>query len=294
MKQYRQERNGRSWTLLMVLAALVLVAQRPGPAAGAEENRPVAKVFQELVGSDDLEPSPESYYRYRLNLGDELVDVWARNHRRSVLRDLILNKLVRDFARDQKVAGSDEEIEGYLAYLRRIIGERQATLARERETLALRLQGSALDEELRQHLQDRIGQIDLASRRFDETFSGEAGGGDESGPPGGARWTIAREAVEAWKLDKALFERYGGEVVGKGWRLIPVGALRALVEDRLASLDITFLDPDYCDLFDDDTQLIPASHPYAVTRRQAEAYYSQPWWQRFTSEALPSGAELQP
>ncbi len=262
-----------------ILLLLLLGVGCPGGVAAAGGSPVVARVYQEAITADMLAPSEEAMALWRLRFGDELAEVWAQTKRRDALVRQIVGTLLPLFCAEQAIVASEVDIQGYLAYLRGRIAERRGRLLRAVDELAGRNLGPDLTEQERNHL---LGEVEhlagLISRLDEELATGDAIGN-------GVPWTddaqhaLARSEVLRWKGYQALYERYGGEVVGDARGLVPIGALRALVAERLNTFGVVLLDPDYADVLE-DFRFPYIGTPFSATRRQAEYYFSQPWWIR--------------
>lgn len=87
---------------------------------------------------------------------------------------------------------------------------------------------------------------------------------------------FAREMIIQYKIDRSLYEAYGGEVIFQlANPFQPVGAYRAFLRDqeRLARYEI--IDIDYRECF---WQQFSTPNSYVVP--ESEIDFSQPWWQR--------------
>ncbi|AMV71225.1 hypothetical protein JCM30471_30650 [Desulfuromonas carbonis] len=284
MKQQTKNRIGRGYSsyrrVVPVLSALFLLIL-PSTALSSESSAaaPVAQVFQKLISVADLDPSPETMTRQKVHLGQELTELWQQEERRTILRNKIVEAVVSAFAEEQQVEARDEEIAAYLDYLRWLLQTRLTILTRESAALTAELEQAKPGGKDEKWLQLRLERLNSLiawfSQETTDTKSAELNPARTAMP----QTSEARAGVKRWKLDKALYDRFGGEVVCNGSRLVPVGALRALLEERLNSLDVVILDPVYLDLFDDyRPPLQPGAFP--VTHRQAATYYADPWWVR--------------
>lgn len=247
-------------------------AQEPAPV-----NPVVARVGQVEIRTDSLAPAEEMMQLRRASLGRELAASWERELRRENLRQRIVKELIKLFSREQGLAVTPEDVDSYCTFLDwrfRIYSERWAQKQAE---LIQRSEKPDLSETVRAGLLKRVEELDSVVeryRKFYQRAKEEAGAGVA---PGQARKFSAAGAILRWKAFKALYERYGGKVVCDALELVPVGALEALVKERLQTFTVILLDPDDQDLFDDYQGRVRGPHVEA-SRRQAEAYFSQPWW----------------
>jgi len=284
MIQHSKNRIGRgSGSCLKGLPLLValFLFGLPLAAIGAESSAspPVARVFQTLISASDLGPSTGTMDRQKVHLGPELAGLWQREERRNLLRSKIVDAVISAFADEQQVEARDEEVAAYLDYLHWLLQTRLAVLERESKAVSAELEQAKLGGGDEKWLQLRLDRLNSLIAWFSRQTLDARGGELDPARTAVPQKSEARAGVERWKLDKALYDRFGGEVVCSGSRLVPVGAIRALLEERMNSLDVVILDPVYLDLFDDyRPSLRPDAFP--VTHRQAASYYSAPWWVR--------------
>jgi len=254
----------------------------PGRGAASQE-KPVAMVNQEAITAGMLAPSEEGLSSLRRRLGDELAGRWAREARRKALRRQIVRKLLRVYCAEQGIGATEAEVQSYLDYLRWRTQEFRERLTREWEELTASKLRPGLPENERIPVLRRLERLRRKISLLDEKL----GARDEE-IPGAARRTeeqhaLARDEVLRWKGYKALYERYGGDVMCDARGLVPVGAIQALVEERQSTFGVVLLDPDYRDVLDDFSPSLAGTH-FPVTSRQAEAYFSRPWWVTVVNE----------
>lgn len=185
--------------LILLLAGLSLGVAAQGPEFAAS-------VTGAVVTWDELAAAPEGT---------------AREAR---LLELIWPHIAGHYLARQGLAATPAEVEEVLAYHREFERRDRAQRARKLEELDRRLTADSLGQEERTWLQEfqatlqRLESYDLEQDRM---------------PPQGrehlkaflARW------VEMWKLNRALYERYGGVVALRQFGPSPHGARAALIAD---------------------------------------------------------------
>jgi SurA-like N-terminal domain len=279
--------------VLAILLLAMLGLWFPARVAASQE-KPVAKVYQEVITAEMLAPSEAGLSPLRRRLGDELAGLWAREARRKALRRQIVHKLLEVYCTEQGIGASEAEVQGYLDYLRWRTQEFRERLTREWEELTASKLRPELPENERvrilrrlEHLRRKISLLDDKLAAGNEETSGVA-------RPTGEQHALARDEVLRWKGYKALYERYGGDVMCDAKGLVPVGAIQALVEERQSTFGVVLLDPDYQQVLEDFSPSLVGTH-FPVTRQQAEAYFSRPWWVTAVDEpASDDGAGPQP
>lgn len=164
--------------------------------------------------------------REDLAAGGPAIDAEAR------LLELLWPRIARDYLAGHGLAASPTEIDEALAYERAFERSDRAQRARKLAELGERLAETGLAPEERARLEDfqatlrRLAQADLDR---------------PANPPLSAPQHRARMGswIETWKLNRALYVRYGGVVGLTGWGPWPYGARAALIADyeRLGLLE---------------------------------------------------------
>ena len=205
--------------------------------------------------------------------GDELAETWERVFRRDNLRYRILDELLRLFSAEQGLTVTAGDLKAYLDYQDWQWQFRFDRLVRQQAEFTVQAQTPGLGEAQRARLLARLEHLNAILARFNRLQEKKR----DDAAASGRREALARASIMRWKALKALYERYGGEVVCGAREIIPVGALEALLQERLDTFTVVLLDPEDLGLFEDYRFPVRGPH-FPVSRRQAEAYFSQPWW----------------
>lgn len=87
---------------------------------------------------------------------------------------------------------------------------------------------------------------------------------------------MARSMIGRWKLNRALFEEYGGRVIFHQFGPEPLDAYRAYLEVRRDAGDLTFLDEKFAAAFwryfEDESM-----HDFYPPDEAAAAFATAPW-----------------
>jgi len=94
----------------------------------------------------------------------------------------------------------------------------------------------------------------------------------------------AREAVLRFKIDRSLYEEYGGRVIFQQLGPEPIDAFREFLEERQEVGAFRILDPDLVDGFWE--YLVDDSIHSFFPPEEAERAMSRPWWERSDEDDL--------
>lgn len=138
--------------------------------------------------------------------------------------DLVWARVSRHYIEQNQLTASDAEVSEVLAYHREFERKDRIQRARKLEELNQRLAAAGLADKERAHLDEfravlrRLAQRDAENDRNPPSDSGQEG-------------KMLAPWIEMWKLNRALYERYGGVVALTRSGPDPRGAHLALIED---------------------------------------------------------------
>ncbi len=140
--------------------------------------------------------------------------------------------------------------------------------------LRRRAQASKLTSKISSSILERLEQtLDLTATEAEIKEYLAAMSGMEDNP---AMIPYAEASVKQWKLDRALYEKYGGVVIFQQSNPFePVGAYRALFEENEKSGSFTIYDQTLREEF---WSYYLREHPFQVPA--AEVDFSVPWWKK--------------
>lgn len=182
---------------------LVVLALVPAYAVGADG---VAIVLGEEIG------------------GVELVQAEGGPAQAARLLDLVWRRVARHYVERNGLAATAAEVAELAAYHREFDRKDRAQRARKIQQLNQRLAADGLKAEERAWLEEFRAVLRRLERRDAEN--------ERSPPPDPAQQaTLLTPWVEMWKMNRALYEEYGGVVALTRFGPDPHGARRALIED---------------------------------------------------------------
>lgn len=184
--------------ILCTMLALV-----PPHGAGAEE---LATVLGQGIDRAELDQARDEADRARKFL------------------DLVWARVSRHYIEQNGLTASDAEVSEALAYHREFERKDRIQRARKLEELNQRLAAEGLADKERAHLEEfRAVLRRLAQRDAENDRNPPAGSGQEG--------KLLAPWIEMWKMNRALYERFGGVVALTRSGPDPRGAHLALIED---------------------------------------------------------------
>jgi hypothetical protein len=83
--------------------------------------------------------------------------------------------------------------------------------------------------------------------------------------------------VARWKMNKALYEKYGGRVIFQQAGIEPIDAYRAQLKAIREKGGLQILEPEYGDVFRDFERYLDMGHNYLS--ENGDKYFDQPYWE---------------
>lgn len=237
------------------LRLLVLVLLIAAPAKAQEEQPP-----SPAVPADEADT-------VAIVLGEALVG----GGQPSSLLGPILGRLLDDYAREHNLAATEGEIDAFVEASLRNQREMQSQFEARAAALRERLAEPELPDEERARVEEDLTRTDRMVASIREELSREP-----DAELTAERRSVAVEFVRRFKINRALYEEYGGRVAFQQVGPEPIDAFRALLEQRERDGAFEILDPrrseDFWRYVRDDSphQFFPEEHA-----RQA---VTTPWW----------------
>ena len=158
------------------------------------------------------------------------------------LDGLIFGALLEQFAKDHRIEPTEEELDAFARKTAEMERQHQNQLERDRKKLTNELQTADLSEHERRERQSRLQTIEsiLASNQRAK----EQTGGMEAQMLS-VRRQVAWQFVRAWKINKALYAKYGGRVIFQQAGVEPIDAYRDFLKDQQRKGAFRILDKQY-------------------------------------------------
>jgi len=157
------------------------------------------------------------------------------------LRYVILRELTDRYASDKGIAVTKAERDVYVKHLQRSMEQDRQRQEARRDELTRRLQGSGLPESERASLASELETLNGLLATLDD-MGGEAA--EDPAETAAARDQVADAFIRQWKINRALYQEYGGRIIFQQGGPEPLDAYRRFLEERQARGDFEILDAD--------------------------------------------------
>lgn len=157
------------------------------------------------------------------------------------LSGLIFGALLERFVRDNKIEPTDEELKAFILKSEEMDRQHQIQLEKDRKKLAAELKDPAVSEHDRKEKESRLQTIESILKSNRE-MKVQAGGEKQLLE---MKRQMAWQFVRSWKINKALFAKYGGRVIFQQAGVEPIDAYRDFLREQQKSGAFQILDKKY-------------------------------------------------
>ncbi len=162
------------------------------------------------------------------------------------LKGLIFGTLLEQFAKENRIEPTDEEIDTFIQKNEEIKQQQNLQFKKKREQLIAELKDPNLTQSQRKEKQQYLETLDKvlkSNRETNELTKKLTQEQEEQLRPMLRR--MARQFVRRWKINKALFAKYGGRVIFQQAGVEPLDAYRDFLQEQEKNGAFRILDPKY-------------------------------------------------
>jgi hypothetical protein len=91
------------------------------------------------------------------------------------------------------------------------------------------------------------------------------------------RYRMSEQWVGHWKMNKALYAKYGGRIIFQQAGIEPIDAYRAQLKDIREKGGLKILKPEYANIFDEFERYLDMGHNYLS--EHGHKYFDRPYWE---------------
>lgn len=185
---------------------------------------------------------------------------------------------------------SDEEVDRYVAFMEKADANRERQTQEIVSTIEHLLNTYQYTESNKKRLEDGLAtfrrsveqdkRMKESDRLRDEAMrkqGGEAAVKDLYARFKQSRRRIGMQWVASWKMNKALYKKYGGRVIFQQAGIEPIDAYRAQLKDIREKGALKILQPAYGDVFSEFERDLDMGHNYLSD--DGDKYFDRPYWE---------------
>ncbi len=191
---------------------------------------------------------------------------------RERLSSLIVGPLLEQFAKEKGIEPRPEELDELIRKIDEIGKQQQARRQEERAQLVQELKGSLSDSE-REKKEARLKRIERLVQ-YQDKMERESMENEEQ--VRATKRDAARSVVQSWKINQALYRKYGGRVAFQQAGVEPLDAYRDFLKEQERKGNFQILDgtcsTSFWGYFTND-----AIHRF-YSKKEGAKFISTPWW----------------
>lgn len=189
------------------------------------------------------------------------------------LNGLIFGSLLEQFAKENKIEPTAEELDAFVLKIEEKEKQDQIKMQEDRAKLIQELKGSSLSDREREQKESHLKTIERILKATGESKEKTKGMEEQMRP---MKRQMAQQFVRVWKINKALYKKYGGRVIFQQAGVEPLDAYRDFLKEHEKKGSFQILDKKY-----------EASFWRYFTNDAMHTFYSQddgakfintPWW----------------
>ena len=189
------------------------------------------------------------------------------------LKGLIFGALLRQFSTENKIEPTEEELDAFVLKTEEKEKQHQVKMEADRKKLIEELKNSSLSDREREqkasHLETMESILKTAREMKEQTK-----GMEEAMRP--MKRQMAQQFVKSWKINKTLYEKYGGRVIFQQAGVEPLDAYRDFLKEQERKRAFRIIDkqyePEFWRYFTND-----AMHIF-YEREDGAKFINTPWW----------------
>ena len=158
------------------------------------------------------------------------------------LNGLIFGTLLEQFAKDNKIEPTEEEIDIFVLKTKEQERKHQIKFENDRKRLIAELKTADLSERERRNKESQLKSIESILKVTREMKERAKGMGESLRR---MRRKSARQFVRSWKINKALYAKYGGRVIFQQAGVEPLDAYRDFLKEHEKNGALQILDKKY-------------------------------------------------
>ncbi len=189
------------------------------------------------------------------------------------LNGMIFSALLQQYAKENQIEPTDEELDAYVQRTEEKEKQLYVKFERDRDGLKKEINSTSLPDRERKEKQSQLATIESILKSIRDMKEKTKGMEEQMRP---MKRQMAQQFVESWKINKALYEKYGGRVIFQQAGVEPLDAYRDFLREQEKKGTFQILDkqyePGFWRYFTND-----AMHTFCKKDEGAK-FINTPWW----------------
>jgi hypothetical protein len=145
------------------------------------------------------------------------------------LNGLIFGTLLEQYAKENKIEPTDAELDAFVRRTEEMRKQQQVKFEKDREKLAAELRSTALAEQERKEKTSQLHMIESILKTTKEAEDRTKGMEDQLRT---MKRNMALHFVKTWKINRSLYEKYGGRIIFQQAGPEPLDAYRSFLKEQ--------------------------------------------------------------
>lgn len=184
------------------------------------------------------------------------------------LSRLIFGGLLEQFAKDNAIEVTEQEIVGFIQKSNDLARQRLTKLEKENEKLTMELKDTSLTARERNSRESRLRMNGKMIKSMSE-------GAEQTDEANGEIRQLAIGFIKNWKINKALYDKYGGRVIFQQLGVEPLDAYRDFLREQEKIGAFKILDKSCETSF---WQYYISEKQRFYSKEDGEKFINTPWW----------------
>jgi hypothetical protein len=189
------------------------------------------------------------------------------------LNGVIFGALLEQYAKDNKIEPTEAELDAFVKKTEEISRQQQADFEKDRKKLTQELKPPSLTEKEKKEKTEQLKTIENILKITKEAEE-RTRGMDEKMQT--MKRNMAQHFVKTWKINKSLYEKYGGRVIFQQAGVEPLDAYRQFLKEQEMKGAFKILNKDYEVSF--WKYFINDSMHTFYSKDDGAKFMKTPWW----------------
>ena len=190
------------------------------------------------------------------------------------LNGIIFGTLLDKYVADNKIIASEGELNAFVVAMDEGDQRHLADLEARQAALTQELQSPVLADKQRKQKESSLETVEISLRGLKPFLEQKTKEKDKMRP---MQLGIAKQMVTKWKINKALYDRYGGRVIFQQAGDEPMDAYQAFLKDEEKKGSFHILDEKCKESF---WEYFGVGNTHTYSKEEADKAMSTPWWMR--------------
>ncbi len=242
------------------------------PTSKGDTSKVVAMVLGKEILFSQIEPDQRLIETSKQQMSAEQLTEAVREYQREQITTLVFGPLLEKYTSDHNIAPTQEEIDGFIKAMHEGRQNQIKQWKAQEEELLKELNSGSLAEEKKKETSQKLEMIRGFISEYEHIDA--TGQTNEQIPIGEA--DIAKQFVRAWKINKSLYEQYGGRVIFQQAGPEPIDAYRTFLEEKEKGGAYKIYDPQLKEVFW-EYFVNDQMHTF-YSKEDGGKFFDKPWW----------------